>query len=300
MNKIKIIDQDVIFLSYDEPNAEKNYADLLSKLPWAKRVHGVKGSDSAHKACAALSETEYFVTVDADNIIDPDFLKVEIDLDELNLTPDHVFSWCGKVHVNGLMYGNGGLKLWTRKFVNEMKTHENSNPDDVKGKVEFCFDHRYYQFNENYSVSYTNASPFQAFRAGFREGVKMSLDQGAKVTDIKTVWWQNYQRLLIWSNIGADVENGLWSMYGAREGAYLTNCTDWDYSLVRDFDWLTEQWNNKYNTVSDEMLPYEISSLGHTIRNECGLEISDIDTYGSAFFKQVYNNTPRIIRKRYV
>ena len=116
---IKIIEQDIIFLSYDEPNAEKNYADLVSKFPWAKRVHGVKGSDAAHKACAALSETEYFVTVDADNIVDPKFQEVEIALDALGLTSENVFSWCGKVHVNGLMYGNGGLKLWTRKFVNE-------------------------------------------------------------------------------------------------------------------------------------------------------------------------------------
>ena len=38
---IKIIEQDIIFLSYDEPNAEKNYADLCAKVPWAKRVHGV-------------------------------------------------------------------------------------------------------------------------------------------------------------------------------------------------------------------------------------------------------------------
>ena len=43
---MKIIDYDIIYLSYDEPNAEKNYADLLSKVPWAKRVHGVEGSDA--------------------------------------------------------------------------------------------------------------------------------------------------------------------------------------------------------------------------------------------------------------
>jgi hypothetical protein len=88
---IKIIEQDIIFLSYDEPNAEANYADLCNKVPWAKRVHGVKGSDAAHKACAALSDTEYFVTVDADNIIDQEFLNVEFDIDQLGLTPDHVF-----------------------------------------------------------------------------------------------------------------------------------------------------------------------------------------------------------------
>ena len=123
-NIIKIIEQDIIFLSYKEPDAEKNYADLLTKVPWAKRVDGVKGSDAAHKACAALSETEYFVTVDGDNIIDPKFLEIEIELDGTNFTEENVFSWCGNVHVNGLKYGNGGLKLWTRKFVNEMRTHE--------------------------------------------------------------------------------------------------------------------------------------------------------------------------------
>jgi hypothetical protein len=294
---IKVIEQDIVFLSYDEPNAEKNYADLLAKVPWAKRVHGVKGSDAAHKACAALSDTEYFVTVDADNIVDPKFLEVEIDINELGLTPDHVFSWCGKVHVNGLMYGNGGLKMWTRKFVNNMRTHENSDPNDKKGLVEFCFDDKYYQFNENYSESFTNATPFQAWRAGFREGVKMSLDQGAKVSDLKGIWWQNYHRLLIWSSVGADVENGFWSILGAREGAYLTNCTDWDYANVRDFEWLTNHWKEHHETQDDSAIE-QCKFYGNELKEKCALELSDLDPDGSIFFKTVYNNTPRIIRRR--
>jgi len=298
MTIIKIIEQDIIYLSYDEPNAEKNYADLLTKVPWAKRVHGVKGSDAAHKACANISETEYFVTVDGDNIIDPKFLEVEVDLDKLGLTPNHVFSWCGNVHVNGLMYGNGGLKLWTRKFVNEMKTHENSDPDDTKGLVEFCFDDLYYQFNESYSESFTNETPFQAWRAGFREGVKMSLDQGAKVKDLKTVWWQNYHRLLVWCSVGADVENGIYSILGAREGAALTNCTDWEYANVRDFDYLTNYWNDHYENAPDEEKVKQINFYGTELREKCGLEIANLDPAGSKFFKTVYNNTPRIIRKR--
>jgi len=297
-NIIKIIEQDMVFLSYDEPNAEKNYADLCNKVPWAKRVHGVKGSDAAHKACAALSETEYFVTVDADNIIDPKFLEVEIDLDQLKLTPDHVFSWCGKVHVNGLMYGNGGLKLWTRRFVNNMRTHENSDPTDVKGLVEFCFDERYHQLDQCFSESFTNASSFQAWRAGFREGVKMCLVQGAKVKDLKEIWWQNYNRLSVWCNVGADVEHGMWSIYGAREGAYLTMCTDWDYANVRDFDWLTNQWEEKYSKITAKTLPYEIMGLGETLAHECKMELADPDAKWSKFFKSVYSNAPRNVRKR--
>ena len=69
MTKFKPIDCDIIYLSYDEPNAEQNYADLCKKVPWAKRVHGVEGSDAAHKACARLSETDRFITVDGDNRI---------------------------------------------------------------------------------------------------------------------------------------------------------------------------------------------------------------------------------------
>jgi hypothetical protein len=298
MEPIKIIDQDIIFLSYDEPNAEKNYADLLSKAPWAKRVHGVKGSDAAHKACAKLSETEYFITVDADNIIDPKFLEVEVDVDALKLTPDHVFSWCGKVHVNNLQYGNGGLKMWTRKFVNEMRTHENSEEGDERGKVEFCFDDRYYQFNENYSESFTNETPFQAWRAGFREGVKMSLDQGSKVENLRNIWWQNYHRLLIWSSVGADVKNGIWSILGAREGCWKTNCTDWDYANVRDFEYLTNMWETTHALADPEEVTKYINFLGQELKEKCKLEIANLDSAGSQFFKTVWTNTPRIIRKR--
>ena len=293
---IKVVDQDIIFLSYDEPNAEKNYADLCSKIPWAKRVHGVEGSDAAHKACADLSETEYFVTVDADNIVDPEFLNQVVDYEALGLSAEHVFSWCGKLHVNGLMYGNGGLKMWTRKFVHNMKTHEHSEEGDERGKVEFCFDDKYYQFNDNFSTSYTNATPWQAWRAGFREGVKMSLDQGARVDDLRKVWWQNYQRLLIWSQVGADVKNGIWSILGARQGCYLTNCTPWDYANVRDFEWLNNFWETEVKDVN----PEEVSAhLGFEILKGTGVDISTnpLDAEQSKFFKSVYQNSARIIRR---
>lgn len=297
-NKIRVVDQDIIFLSYDEPNAEKNYADLCSKVPWAKRVHGVKGSDAAHKACADASETEHFITVDADNIIDQKFLNVEIDLGKLGVTDDYVFSWCGRVHVNNLMYGNGGLKMWTREFVNNMKTHENSDGTDVRYGVEFCFDKKYYQFNENYSVSYTNETPFQAWRSGFREGVKMSLDRGSRVNDLKNVWWQNYQRLLVWCTIGPDVLNGLYSILGAREGCYLTNLADWDHNNVRDFEYLRELWKKQHESSNEDVVNEEILKYGSSLRKNLGLEIAEIDEHGSDFFKRIFSNSPRILKEK--
>lgn len=292
---LNLLDIDIIFLSYDEPNAEKNYADLVAKIPWAKRVHGVKGSDSAHKAAANLSDTERFITVDADNIIDLDFFKQKITLTDE--TKDCVFSWCGKNIINGLIYGNGGLKCWTKDFVLNMKTHENSDPIDSERFLEFCFDPKYYQMNECFSTSYINGSPFQSWRAGFREGVKMSLNRGEKSKDVKSVWWKNYQRLLIWCNVGSDIENGLWAMYGARQGLYLTNCTDWDHINVRDFEYLTNYWdeNIKYK-IDENNLEQELEILGNELNRILKLDISTLNPIASSFFKTVYENTPRVTR----
>jgi hypothetical protein len=128
----------------------------------------------------------------------------------------------------------------------------------------------------------------------------MSLDQGAKVKDLKTVWWQNYHRMLIWCSVGADVENGIYSILGAREGAALTNCTDWDYSQVRDFEYLTNYWAEHYENAEPEIKTQQINFYGNELREKCNLEIANLDQSGSAFFKTVYQNTPRIIRKRYV
>ena len=178
-------------------------------MPWAKRVHGVDGSDAAHKACAELSDTKHFVTVDGDTIIDQKFLDVVLDLDELGVDDDYQFSWCGNIDINGLKYGNGSLKMWTKDFVANMKTHENTDGSDDT-QIEFCYFDNYYQLNQNFSTSIISSTPHQAWRAGFREGVKMSLNRGAKVQDLaNNTWWQNYHRLLIWMNVGADVENGL-------------------------------------------------------------------------------------------
>ena len=224
------------------------------------------------------------------------FFKQTIDITDKN--KDFVFSWCGRNAVNGLIYGNGGLKCWTKDFVLKMKTHENSDPNDTESVVEFCFDPRYYQFNECYSTSYINGSPFQAWRAGFREGVKMSLDRGAKADDIKKIWWQNYQRLLIWSNVGADVKNGLWAMYGTRLGCFMTNCTDWDYINVRDFEYLTNFWKEKIlNNITDDNILDEIIELGTQLKDYLSLEMAELTPEASEFFKKVYQNTPRIIRR---
>ena len=69
-DRTRVSDLDFVYISYMEPNKEQNWADLKNKVPWAKRVDGVKGFDSAHKAAAETAETDFFISVDGDNIID--------------------------------------------------------------------------------------------------------------------------------------------------------------------------------------------------------------------------------------
>lgn len=287
MSSFNLAEIDCIFISYDEPNADRNWADLLNKAPWAKRVHGIKGSDAAHKAAAELSDTQRFVTVDADNIVDPNFFNLTLE------ETGKQFSWCGKNIINGLVYGNGGLKCWTKDHVLKMRTHEAAN--EQGSSVDFCWDSNYQQMANLYSVSYINTTAQQAWRAGFREGVKMTLLNGVKQTLInpsKQLPKRNYQRLLIWQSVGADVKNGLWAMFGARQGCYMTNCTDWEYTQVRDFDYLNQLFE-VYKDLEEIDIVEQTTELGNKLRIQLNLPIADLDDCQSKFFRAVWSNPPR-------
>lgn len=289
---MKVTELDIIFLSYDEPNADLHYADLCNKVPWAKRIHGVKGSDHAHKAAAELSETDWFITVDADNIVDPQFFNLDLDMSEPSVK---VYGWCGKNIINGLRYGNGGLKIWNKEFVLNMRTHENAESD--RAQVDFCWEDGYRNFPRVYSESIITGSPFQAWRAGFREGVKMTLLDGVKVPaqEIKErIWWHNIHRLRMWSTVGSHEENGIYAVYGARLGTWLANCTDWDYVEVRDFEILRAIWNQYgrlYEEVNGEGLIEEIKLLGVKIKHDLGLEWPWLDEKQSKYTLDLYDET---------
>jgi hypothetical protein len=294
--KFKVMDCDIVYLSYDEPNAEENYADLLTKVPWAKRVHGVEGSDAAHKACARLSETERLIVIDGDNKIRPEFLKQEVEFKQEVELDKSVISWGAQNVINGLIYGNGGIKCWPTQLVLDMKTHEAAESDNAKTQVDFCWDINYIQMEQCMSDVYNNASAQQAWRAGFREGVKMGLLEGSKADNIvKQVHWKNFQRLLVWMHVGMDVANGAWAIYGARQGCYMTNCTDWDYVNVRDFKWLNSYWAEHDSQTTDKMLPFEIMGIGETLKHELAMSIADpFTSEQSRLFKSLYTNPPRM------
>lgn len=311
-NLVSINDFDIVYISYDEPNADENYENLLEKCPWAKRSHGVWGSDAAHKAAAALSETERFITIDADNIVNEDFFNIELDMDKVK--HNDVISFAAKNIVNGLVYGNGGIKVWPVDVVNRMRTHEAAPENDKRAQVDFCWNINYVQMNNWYSWVHNNGSPLQAWRAGFREGVKMGLENGDVVDPkkLKNIHHENYRRLMVWMTVGEDVTNGLWTIYGARLGCYMTNIErhKWDWRNVRDFDWLSNYFKTeiapKFEEDGDNLCPRtgmewnynllkeETYRLGSSLRGKLDLEIADIGISGGRFWKTVYRNPSRL------
>ena len=62
-----------------------------------------------------------------------------------------------------------------------MKTHENTDGSEAS-LVEFCYEDGYLAYPQCYSTTIINHTAQQAWQAGFREGVKMSLDRGKRKT----------------------------------------------------------------------------------------------------------------------
>ena len=283
MQKVDVADLDCIYLSYDEPQKEEFWVKIQNIVPWAKRVDGVEGSDAAHKAAAEASDTERFILIDGDNLPDPEFFDITLDIEEKH--QDCVFRWKAVNHINGLMYGNGGLSCWTRKFIMDMRTHENSDGSDDTA-VEFCYDPKYLAMNNVYSTTYPNGSAKHAFRAGFREGVKMCLRNGAKPTLEEfedMVHRSNFDRLSIWHNVGADAEHGIHAINGARLGTYKTMLTDWDFTEV--------QWFENLDRIYDEYEELDMPEINGQLFTRLSLPIMAMDRTQSEFFKKYYAQT---------
>ncbi|MEE1676088.1 glycosyltransferase [Agarivorans aestuarii] len=262
-------DYDVVFLSYDEPNADTNWEQLKKIAPKAKRVHGVKGFDAAHKAAGQAAETERFILVDADNQIDPDFLKISIHV------PAHlehsVWQWCSINHVTGLVYAFGGVKIWTKEVIEEMRTHENCEDNSNPLAIDFWNQPSYQVFHSVHSINYTNGSPFQAFRSGFRETVKLGRLNG----NIKTLEQLQRQannpeirRMAVWMSAGADIENGYWSLLGARAGFLSYFSDEFSFKIINEYQLVADVWQS---IISDMLTDEELKKTNNG-KNQCVID----------------------------
>jgi hypothetical protein len=280
-DRVRISDLDFVYISFKEPNKEENWADLKNKVPWAKRVDGVVGFDNAHKAAADVAETDFFISVDGDNIIDEKFLLETLDWTKTDKKAVH--RWRARNNINGLVYGNGGLVGWSKDTCLNMRTHENA--DTEENQIDFCWGVPHENLHNCYSTTVINATPQQAFVAGYREGVKMSTDKGKPITAknySKSIWRQNLKMLSTWCTIGADILNGKYAMLGARMGCFYTVLEpNNELFKIRDLD----EMQNYFNQVDIENIDDQLQLFGNSLRQQLDIPIAEYCEDDSKFYR---------------
>lgn len=222
---------DIVFISYNEPTADANYAKLKERFPLAKRVHGVKGIHQAHIAAAKKAFTKMFWVVDADAVV-LDTFKFDYEPADLG----GVYVWRSRNPVNDLEYGYGGIKLFPKKLTMDMDT---SKPDMTTSITK-----DFYAMPEVSNITAFNTDPFSTWRSAFRECVKLS----SKVIEGQ-VSKDTEDRLYAWYTNGADRLYGEYAIKGALAGNLYGQENAGNIpalSLINDFDWLKSQFEQTH------------------------------------------------------
>ena len=222
---------DIVFISYQEPNAEENWHRLKSRFPFAKRVHGVKGIHQAHIKAASICFTDMMWVVDGDAIV--------LDSFNFNYIPfdlEYVYVWRSQNPVNDLEYGNGGLKLLPRKMTLNMDVSKPDMTTSISTKFKPVF--------EVSNITSFNTDPFNTWKSAFRECCKLA----SKIID-RQKSDETETRLTAWCNKGQDRPYGSYAINGAISGKKYgednkENLTA--LSFINNFEWLNKKFKEIY------------------------------------------------------
>jgi hypothetical protein len=221
---------DIVFISYNEPNADANWQDLKSRFPRAKRIDGVKGIHQAHMEAAKRCFTKMFWVVDADAQIVPEF-NFTHKVDEYDLETVHV--WRSINPVNNLIYGYGGVKLLPRKLTMNIDTSKT----DMTTSISTLFK----AMPEISNITAFNTDPFNTWKSAFRECCKLASKTIDRQDDVET-----QLRLETWCTLNESAPYGNYAHHGAIAGKYFglawQNAPS-ELAKINDFEWLHEQFS---------------------------------------------------------
>jgi hypothetical protein len=232
---------DVFFIQYDENNAAKNLRYLAEKRPDVKVISGVSGIFNAHLAAAQQSETDFFWVVDADaTVIDAFDFEYEI----LEWDFDVVHIWKSINAINYLEYGHGGVKLIPKHLI--LNADEDTAVDittSIGARIKIV--------DEISNINNFATSPFNAWRAAFRECVKLASASIARQNQEETDY-----RLGQWCNSGGNRPLGEYVKGGASAGEWYGKKYKGDKNAlvkINDYTWLKEQFEEHIKMFPPEM-----------------------------------------------
>jgi hypothetical protein len=230
----KVSDQlmDVIFISYDEPDAEKNWNKLKNKIPRAQRVHGVKGMELALEAAANLSTTAWYFAV---------FAKTELhESFDFSFVPDymqqpkHYIFDCLNT-VNQLQYGHMGVVLYNCLGIKQLNLTNNFGIDYT-----LSFPHESVPVLSCYGRF--DQSPYHTWRTAFRETAKLAYFESINPSV------DGEYRLNVWQQHATGPYKD-WCLQGAKDGVDFFKTTNGNLSLLKqsfEWTWLRGYFISKY------------------------------------------------------
>ena len=218
---------DIVFISYNEPTADKNFQELQLRFPNAKRVHGVKGIHQAHIKAAEIATTEMFWVVDGDAIVIPtfDFTYVISRYER-----DIVHVWQSQNPLNDLTYGYGGVKLLPRDLTLSMDVGSTDMTTSISS--------RFKSMPEVSNITAFNTDSFATWRSAFRECVKLSSKIINRQDSTETI-----ERLDIWCTVaeGKYAQDAIRGAIAGRKYGEENKDSPEMLSKINDFDWLKQQ-----------------------------------------------------------
>ena len=221
---------DVVFISYQESNADENYKKILKKYPKAKRINGVKGIHQAHIAAAKSCKTDMFWIVDGDAVLLDDF---DFDYQVSRWDQETVHVWRSQNPINDLVYGYGGVKLFPRQLTINMDTTKPDMTTSISSKFKVV--------EEISNITAFNTDPFNTWKSAFRECAKLS----SGIIDRQNDYETNH-RLMTWTSVGENRPFGEYAIHGANAGRNFGLFSGNKINLINDFDWLKEQFNQSF------------------------------------------------------
>jgi hypothetical protein len=218
---------DVIFLTYNELEAQDNWQHLQSICPRARIVSGVQGIYNAHYEAAKTAKTDMFYVVDADAYVE----NFQFDYVPPVQDRDTVHIWYSCNPVNGLEYGYGGIKLFAKTHFAKAQVgviDVATSVGAVKVMPHVACETRF------------NTDEFSAWKSAFRECAKLSARLIKNQVDKETE-----ERLRAWTTIDNGAPYGEYVISGALAGvAYgsVNNSNPYALDKINDFDWLAKQF----------------------------------------------------------
>lgn len=213
---------DVVYVSNGEKNADLNWDRLKKLCPRAKRIDGVNGRAEAYKACAELSDTDWFLNV---------FAKCQV-LDDFDFSwqPDYMqnnkhYIFDAHNPVTDLTYGHMGIIAYNKQLV----------LDCNEWGLDFTLSMPHASVSITASIADYATTPYETWRTAFREVVKLT-----QQSDVESQY-----RLQQWLNVG-NGDMGSWSIQGAKDALDFV-AEEQDLQLSFEWAFLKERFDSLYN-----------------------------------------------------